>query len=213
MRIASVAILCLVLVTVPAWAQWSYDNGPINGNVDAWTINFGFIVSDTYVAEGGGNVNSFSFGAHEFPGDKLSSVQWSITSGEDSGSVFGSGTASGAYLTDKYVSTDQFGFNVDLITVTGLSVPQISGTQYWLNLFNATVPSGDAVYWDENSGMGCKSSGCPSSASENTLGTIPSEAFTISGGSSTGTTPEPSSIMMFGSGILSLGGLLRRRLF
>jgi hypothetical protein len=24
-----------------------YDNGPVNGQVDAWTINFGFSVSDT----------------------------------------------------------------------------------------------------------------------------------------------------------------------
>ena len=32
-------------------------------------------------------------------------------------------------------------------------------------------------------------------------------------GSSTGTTPEPSSIMLFGSGILGLAGVLRRKLF
>jgi len=25
-----------------------YDNGPINGNVDAWTINFGFVMSDPF---------------------------------------------------------------------------------------------------------------------------------------------------------------------
>ena len=40
---------------------------------------------------------------------------------------------------------------------------------------------------------------------------LPSEAFTITGG--TGTTPEPSSIMLFGSGILGLAGVLRRKLF
>ena len=52
LRIALLAILCLALALVPAWAQnWSYDNGPINGTTDAWTINFGYIVSDTYIAE------------------------------------------------------------------------------------------------------------------------------------------------------------------
>ena len=86
-----------------------------------------------------------------------------------------------------------------------------SGSTYWLNLQNAVVPSGDPVYWDENSGTGCQSNGCPSSASESAVGTIPSEAFTINGGS--GTVPEPSSIMLFGSGILGLAGLLRRKLF
>src|SRR4029079_4809561 len=25
-----------------------YDDGPINGTVDAWTINFGFVVSDSF---------------------------------------------------------------------------------------------------------------------------------------------------------------------
>jgi PEP-CTERM motif len=211
LRIASLTILCLVLATVPAWAQWSYDNGPINGNTDAWTINFGYIVSDTYIA-GGSNVTGFSFGVWEFPGDTLTSVDWSITSGENTGTVFGSGTASGANLTDKFVSTNTFGFNVDTISVSGLNVPELSGTLYWLNLQNAAVPSGDPVYWDENSGAGCGGAGCPSQASESSVGTIASEAFTISG-SGTGTTPEPSSIMLFGSGILGLAGVLRRKLF
>jgi hypothetical protein len=70
------------------------------------------------------------------------------------------------------------------------------------------VNNGDPIYWDENSG--------PSSASESEVGTIPSESFTILGGT-TGTSstsvPEPSSIMLLGSGILGLAGLLRRKLF
>ena len=67
LRIALLAILCLTLASIPAWAQWSYDNGPINGTTDAWTINFGYIVSDTYIA-GGNSVTNFSFGVWEFPG-------------------------------------------------------------------------------------------------------------------------------------------------
>jgi PEP-CTERM motif-containing protein len=34
-----------------------------------------------------------------------------------------------------------------------------------------------------------------------------------SGGGGGGSTPEPSSIMLFGSGILGLAGVLRRKLF
>ena len=213
-RIASLTILCLALIAVPAWAQnWSYDNGPINGTTDAWTINFGYVVSNSYIAQGS-SVTGFSFGVWEFPGDTLSSVDWSITLDENSGETFGSGTASGANLTDKFISTNQFGYNIDLINVTGLNVPELSGVTYWLNLQNATVPSGDPVFWDENSGTGCKGTGCPSSASESAVGTIPSEAFTIGSSSGTsGTTPEPSSIMLFGSGILGLAGVLRRKMF
>jgi hypothetical protein len=201
MRIASLTILCLALAAVPAFAD--YSNGAINGSVDAWTINFGYIVSDTFVMDST-SVTGFQFGVWEFPGDTLSSVDWSITSGENSGTVYGSGTAS---VTDTFISSNQYGYNIDKISasinVSGLT----SGGTYWLNLQNASVASGDPVYWDENSG--------PSSASQSALGTIPSEAFTVntSGTTSTGTTPEPSSIMLFGSGILGLAGVLRRKLF
>jgi len=210
LRIASLTILCLALAAIPAWAD--YDNGPINGTTDGWTINFGYIVSDTFVSDGS-TVTGFYFGVWEFPGDTLSSVDWSITSGENSGTVYGSGTASGGNLSDSFVSSNQYGYNIDHIRVTGLNVSVTSGTTYWLNLQNAAVPSGDPVYWDENSGAGCKSSGCPSSASESALGTIASEAFTVNISGSGGMTPEPSSIMLFGSGILGLAGLLRRKLF
>jgi len=211
MRIASLVILCLALAVIPAVAQnWSYDNGPINGTTDAWTINFGYIVSDTFTA--GGSTTGFSFGVWEFPGDVMSSVDWSITTGENGGNTIASGTASGKNLTDTFVSSNQYGYDVDKIAVSNLSAATTAGTTYWLNLQNATVPSGDPVYWDENSGVGCGGSGCPSSASESAVGTIPGEAFTISGGTM-GTTPEPSSIMLFGSGLLGLAGLLRRKLF
>ena len=210
MRIASLTILCLALAAVPAWAQnWSYDNGKINGTTDAWTINFGYIVSDSYVAAGT-SVTGYSFGVWEFSGDLMTSVDWSITLNENGGSLFGSGTAkkgggAGGTLTDTFISSNQFGYDIDLITVTGLNVPEANGVTYWLNLQNAVVPSGDPVFWDENSGK--------SQASESAVGTIPSEAFTINSGSTTGTTPEPSSIMLFGSGILGLAGVLRRKLF
>jgi hypothetical protein len=204
MRIASLVILCLALAAIPAWAD--YNNGPINGTVDAWTFNFGFIVSDSYVSDG--NATGFEIGTWEFPGDTLLTVDWSITSAENGGTTFGSGTAS---VTDKFISANQFGYNVDLITVSGLNVAEVKGTTYWLNLQNAVISSGDPVFWDENSGTGCSSSGCPSSASESAVGTIPSEAFTINSGSTS--VPEPSSIMLFGSGILGLAGVLRRKLF
>jgi hypothetical protein len=205
LRMASLILLCLALASTPAWAD--YNNGPINGNIDAWTINFGFIVSDTFEADSS-QVVGFMFGAREFPGDSLLTVDWSITSGENGGQVLGSGTAN---VTDQFISTNSFGYDIDLISVTGLHVPTVPSTQYWLNLQNAVTKAGNVVFWDENSGRGCTSPGCPSIASENTLGSIPSEAFAVntSGG---GTTPEPDGIILFGSGILGLGGWLRRKL-
>jgi len=206
MRIASLTILCLALAAIPAWAD--YDNGPINGTTDAWTINFGYVVSDTFtVGAGGGTVGNISFGVWEFPGDTMQTVDFTITATEN-----GTGVGGTRNVTDTYVSTNQYGYNIDVISFNAGGIPLNQGT-YWLNLANAVVPSGDPVYWDENSGTGCGGSGCPSSASESAVGTIPGEAFTIGTGSSSGSTPEPSSIMLFGSGILGLAGVLRRKLF
>jgi hypothetical protein len=208
-RFASLTILCLTLAAVPAFA-YEYENGPINGTTDAWTINFGYIVSDTFVADGS-TVTGFMIGDWEYPGDTLTLLNWSITSGENSGTTYGDGTASGSNLTDKLISTNQYGFDIDKITVSGLNVGTVSGTTYWLNLQTATVPDGDPVFWDENSGQGCASNGCPSQASESGVGTIPSESFTVLG-HETGTAPEPSGFILLGSGMLGLAGVLRRRL-
>ena len=204
--IASVMFLCSVWAAMPARAD--YNNGPINGRVDAFRINFGNVVSDTFEADSS-QVTGFMFGAWELPGDTLLSLDFSITSAENGGQVFGSGTVSGANLTDKYISSNGFGFDIDLITVTGLNVATTSGTQYWLNLQNADVRSGDPVYWDQNSGIGCTSPGCPSEASQSAVGTIPSEAFTVN--TSQGNTPEPGSFLLLASGVLGLAGVLRRK--
>ena len=49
-----------------------YDNGPINGNTDAWTINYGFIVSDTFtISNDQTPITGMSFGAWLFPGDTV----------------------------------------------------------------------------------------------------------------------------------------------
>ena len=131
-------ILTLVLTAFPAMAdQVLYNNGPIDDDTDAWTINSGFVVS---------------FGG-----------------------------------------------------------PNLSAGTYWVNLQNAVVNTGDPVYWDENSGEGCTSPGCPSQASENSFGTIPSESFTILGNTGTSTVPEPSTLILFTWGIVGIAGLLRRR--
>ena len=93
----------------------------------------------------------------------------------------------------------------------------LSGKTYWLNLQNAVVPSGNPVYWDENSGIGCggddgMGGGCPSMASRGGVGTDPSESFTING-TGGGTTPEPGSFVLMAFGVMTVAGVLRRKLF
>jgi len=214
MVIAGLATLCLVLAVVPALAQVLYDNGPISGTVDAWTINYGFVVSDTFTLLNNSTVTGFDAGLWEFPGDTLLSLDWSVTAMEQGGTLYASGTASGKNLTDTFISSNKYGYNIDEISVTGLNV-SLNPKTYWLNLANASVADGDPVYWDENAGVGCggddgKGGNCPSMPSENGLGTILSEAFTVNGGGGGGTTPEPDSFVLLASGVLAVAGLLRR---
>jgi hypothetical protein len=207
--IASLSLFALCLVVLPAVAQTVYSNGPINGTTDAWTINSGFVVSDTFtVASGGASINGLEFGAWVFPGDVPESVEVQITSSEFGGTVY---IDQNVDLTLSGCSGNQYGFNVCTETTSPFGPINLAAGTYWLNLDNAVVATGDPLYWDENSG--------PSLASENSVGTIPSESFTLLGTSSTtstsggGSIPEPSSIMLVGSGILGLAGILRRRLF
>jgi len=209
MRIASLSLLtvcCLLLAVAPVMADTTlYSNGPYNGTADAWTINFGFSVSDSFTLAADPHVKSLDFvywdGSAASPSsDLLTSVDMQIGSTSFGGTPQ---TLSGA--TNSFLGTNQFGYSLYQAHFTFGDIPW-SGAGY-MTLSNACTTSGCSVstpiYWDENSG--------PSTAYENTLGSIPSEAFTLSGTTDT-TTPEPSSIMLFGSGILGVFGVLRRKL-
>jgi len=196
-----VALLLLVWTVLPAMAD-VYNNGPTSGESNSWPINFGFASSDSFVVNGtSADITSLQFAAWLFPGDTLDTVEVSITLDEFGGTTY----------FDQILSTNQsdcslnpFGFNVCTETANfNLNLP---GGTFWVNLGNAVVGNGDPAYWDENSG--------PSSASENQIGTTYSEAFTLNGTvNQTGTAPEISSILMFGTGIVGLAGVLRRKFF
>jgi hypothetical protein len=204
MRTASWALvaLCLTLASAPAMAQTLYENGPINGEVDAFTINFGFVIDDSfYISTPTAQVGGISFGAWLFPGDRLQTVEVSITSDIDGGTTYFDSivnfTQSGCFM-------NNFAFNV--CTETGSFAPvTLNNGTFYLNLMNAVTADGNPVYWDENSGVGCHSQGCPSMAYPDNFDPIPSEAFTILGTAQTSTTPEPSSLILFSSGAVALG--------
>ncbi len=162
MRIASLSLLalCLTLAAIPAMASDIYDNGANNGTADAWTINFGFAVTDssqllrtptpTVLSSSSGSpwrhVPPWSFDrTSAFGGDVPTSPAWHSTQGN--------------WDPTSMVSPLRR-------TATSLVLPE-RRHHYWLNLQNASVTSGDPVYWDENSG--------PSHGPENSLGTVPSE--------------------------------------
>ncbi len=155
----------------------TYDNGPINGTTDAWTINFGYAVADSFNLPNSGNLSGMSFGAWLEPGDTLQTVEISITNAPFGGTSYFDQVVT---VTQSGCVSNQYGFNVCTVSATWPDAAFNSGA-YWVNLQNAVDNEGNPVYWDENSGVDCTGSGCPSSASENSIGTIPSESFTLLG--------------------------------
>ena len=205
-------LIASLLCALPVLAQQIYDNGPINGTTDGWTINFGFVVTDTFtVSTPNATLGSLAFGAWVFPGDVLESAEVSVTSEAFGGTTYFDGMVN---FTQSGCSMNQFGFNV--CTEAGsFNGPNLAAGTYWLELQNAVVNNGDPIYWDENSGVGCTSPGCPSIAEDNDcisngFGCIPSESFTLDS-AGTSTVPEPSSFLLFGSGFLGVIAITRKR--
>jgi hypothetical protein len=200
-------ILCLMLAATPAMADTLYSNGPYNGTTDAWTINFGFSVSDSFPC---------CNGAWGFSVEDLHFVYWDASASDLLTTVdmqlgfssFGGTTQTLSGVTNTFLGTNQYGYFLYEAGYSFNNIDVLPGTDY-VTLSNACSTSGcsrvNPIYWDENGG--------PSTAYENTIGSIPSEAFTLTGERiCCGPTPEPSSVMLFGSGILGLAGVLRFKL-
>ena len=203
LHIVSLSLFALCLAVIPAVAQTDlYDNGPTNGTNTAWTINDGFAVSDSFTLGNASTINGLNFAAWVFPGDVIQSSEIEITSSEYGGSTYFDQVVS---FTQSGCVSNQLGYNVCNESAS-FAGPLLNAGTYWLTLSNTYTQSGqdDPVYWDENLGR--------STASENEVGTIPSESFTLLGTTTGGTTPEPSSIILFGSGILGLAGVRRKLL-
>ena len=65
MKALSVSTLLLlsILAAVPASAgPVVFDNYPVNGTIDAWTINYGFWVSDSFTLASTSTVTGVNFG-------------------------------------------------------------------------------------------------------------------------------------------------------
>jgi len=188
-----------------------YDNGPINGAIDGFTINQGFEVSNSFTLSQSTNLTGVQFGVDLFPGDTMSSVDWVISTGP-TGDGVGDGAqptgiiAAGTATTTTTFQSNLSGYDLDEITFP-LGVTLAPGT-YYLSLQNAVATNGDPAYWDENNG--------PSTAYESVIGnlanfdvpnTTGSESFQLFSAPSV-PTPVVISGNISGSGALNVSGTI-----
>src|SRR5664280_2091836 len=138
MRIAvlSLTILCLAL-SAPAFAGTVYNDGPINGTVNAFIIDGpsgspGQTISDGFVASGNASAGAVSiyFGEWVRLGSTPTTISWALGT-----TVFGNdvGQGTGVASSSLFLSSNPFGFSVYETKITGTTIlPMNLGSTYYL---------------------------------------------------------------------------------
>jgi hypothetical protein len=214
------AILCLALT---ASAQ-IYSEGPIDGNDNAFFVtgpagnNFlgtNQDISNGFVAAGG-NWSATDLMWAEWSVGAPTSFAYSFGAGAF-GNELGSATVAQNASNTTLLFTNALGYGVYKTTVTFPDIPMTGGQTYWLTISNATDAAADGTQaWDIPNGGSGGPAICNFRQSGTNFGScgLGGESFSISGSiiPPPSSTPEPSSIMLFGSGILGLAGVLRRKM-
>jgi opacity protein-like surface antigen len=196
-KLLTAALALSVIASTPASADVVFDSGAFNGTIDAYTLGYGYVVSNSFTIVAPIVVEGFTFVSWNEQGSVTTGVQWAIGS-----TAFGSGLGSGtAAVTNTFLSNNNSGYDVNSNEAGGLNIALGAGT-YWLSLLEATNTNNSIAYWDVNqSGL--------SQAVHNSIGDISAETFQILG--STAAVPEPSTWMMCGLALLGAARLRRRK--
>ena len=221
MATLSLTILFLAL-SAPAFAD-IYNDGPTNGTSNAFFIDgpggpFGQSLSDGFIASSSGTGTEVFFAEWVLAGTVPTGVSWAIGTQNFGGTITaGAGFGTTLLCTNGSpfnggLCAGDFGYDVYESHFT-ISSSFTAGDMYWLTLTDATDNQNTGFNgWDLNNG--------PATCDFEVGAIVPGggngcgaggESFTITSGGG-GTTPEPSSILLLGSGILGLAGVLRRKL-
>ena len=207
----------LAVLGMPASAQTLYSNGPINGQVDSWTINYGYGVANSFFLSGTFTLAGVEFGGWTEPGDTITGVDWSIVTGTPFTSQTTLFSVTDVAVSDKLLYNNDVGYDVGLDSFSLGDISLGPGT-YYLELQNAVVTGGDPGFWDMNNG--------PSTAYDSAWGLTSnpsgpcgydfpggtcSDSFQIYSLNGPTTVPEASTLALLGIGLLAFLPLWRRR--
>jgi len=215
-----------ILLSGSLSASTLYSNGAVNGNEDAWTINNGYQVADSFSLVATSTLQSVTFYVWlENRLDLGETVDWSIVGDPtmQASTLYAAGTE--ATLADAPVAGLQPNDGGYFVHSESFFLPSVDlgPGVYYLTLENFTAENsntssidGGPVFWDENDG--------PSVAWQNAVGYLDpssangcdvtsgycSETFEIDG-TSTALTPEPHSIALAVAGLLMLAACKLRK--
>jgi hypothetical protein len=210
----SLKILTLTFFTLsaPAFADVIFTSGPLDG-VDNGLFVAGPTVqaiSDGFVATNSGIAASLDFGEWVTAGSTPTTVTWSLGT-----TAFGTDISQGtdSSLSFTFAFNNGIGYDIFTTHVGGLSGSLTAGTTYYLTLSAGDDSLGDGLAaWDVPNGGSGSSATCSFSQGGTDFGDCGTGGETFTLNTADATTPEPGSVMLFGSGLLGLAGILRRRI-
>jgi hypothetical protein len=221
--LASVIVLTILAAGEVYAGSIVYDNTNGDKNkffVESWSIQGGNAVANSFTFGSDTKVDAVNFWIWAPNGVPLASVDWAIV--ENTGS-------SGDYPFDDTVVASGAGIN-PVSTYVGFlifqvfeesfatgGVPLSANTTYWLILQNGMTSNGQLIDWDQSDGPSTAyfgANGTSFSAFSNAIGCPKntgggptcSETFELLGTS----VPEPGTWTLFGAGLLTVAGLIRR---